>query len=211
MIRRTRLKCEVLPAFCVMTGALLLCYLVIVGAAAECVDRGDRFPENAIWIRNEYFNVTCKDSQIKVLNCISDFGTKIPLQTESFWENSIEYSCVDDGNESSGEEPNACDGQRDEYSSNHFVVSCATKKIVACVDKNNDLVKEGLFVLENGQLKLCYIYKSGKRARIENKGCFNGTDYDDVTDESLHVKKYAIWRQGVFDLRCGDQGIHVYR
>uniref|UniRef100_A0A0M3HKE2 Uncharacterized protein n=1 Tax=Ascaris lumbricoides TaxID=6252 RepID=A0A0M3HKE2_ASCLU len=63
-----------------------------------------------------------------VLNCISDFGTMIPLESESFWENGIEYSCVDDDNGGSGEEPNACDGRHAEYFSNHFLVSCTSKK-----------------------------------------------------------------------------------
>uniref|UniRef100_A0A915BUL0 Abnormal cell migration protein 18-like fibronectin type I domain-containing protein n=1 Tax=Parascaris univalens TaxID=6257 RepID=A0A915BUL0_PARUN len=206
------LRCEVFSALPAMTPLLLLCgFVKIVTIATECVDRGDRFPENSVWIRNEYFNVTCKSGQIKVVNCISDFGTMIPLGSESFWENGIEYSCVDDDNGGSGEEPDACDGRHSEYFSNHFLVSCTSRKIVACVDKNGDIVKEGLFILDNGQLKSCYIYTNGKRARIDNKGCFNGTDYDDVTDESLHIKKYAIWRQGNYDLRCGDQGIHVYR
>ncbi|KAK6039805.1 hypothetical protein COOONC_22690 [Cooperia oncophora] len=43
------------------------------------------------------------------------------------------------------------------------------------------------------------------------KGCFNGSRSDDVEDVTFHVKKYAIWRQGDYDMRCGDEGIHVYR
>lgn len=42
-------------------------------------------------------------------------------------------------------------------------------------------------------------------------GCFNGTEYDDIMDESLHIKKYSIWSEGEYDMRCGDVGIHIYR
>lgn len=42
-------------------------------------------------------------------------------------------------------------------------------------------------------------------------GCFIGKENDDVMDESLHVKKYKIWRSGDYDMRCGENGVHVYR
>lgn len=52
--------------------------------------------------------------------------------------------------------------------------------------------------------KICFVY-------YYNLGCFNGTEYDDIMDESLHIKKYAVWSEGNYDLRCGDIGIHIYR
>ncbi|VDK21939.1 unnamed protein product [Anisakis simplex] len=106
----------------------------------DCFDvlTGRRYPEKSVWVRSEFFNVTCENGRMKVLNCISDFGTRIPLQTDSFWENSIEYSCIDDesgergldGNEASGEEPTSegCSGDRTEFFANHFVISCITKE-----------------------------------------------------------------------------------
>ncbi|VDN08051.1 unnamed protein product [Thelazia callipaeda] len=197
--------------FIIITELLLIFVSSIV---SHCIDEGSHYPENFIWIQDEHFNVTCKKGKIEVLNCVSDRGTVIPLMTQSFWENDIEYSCMDDevkGEEGSGEEDNSNCGSRQDYHQNHFVISCITNKFTACVDKNGDTLKEGLFLLENGQLRNCYIYSNGKRARIESKGCFNGTDDDDIMDESLHIKKYAIWREGNYDLRCGDVGIHVYR
>ncbi|RCN24307.1 hypothetical protein ANCCAN_29999 [Ancylostoma caninum] len=80
-----------------------------------------------------------------------------------------------------------------------------------CVDDYGDSVKTGHFVLGKGLLKYCNIQKNGMRARIEPKGCFNGSRTDDVEDVSFHVKKYTVWRQGAYDMRCGDEGIHVYR
>ncbi|KAL3985616.1 hypothetical protein ACH3XW_39340 [Acanthocheilonema viteae] len=190
----------------------LLNYFLPVNS--ECIDQGSHYPENFVWIQDDHFNVTCKKGKIEVLNCVSDRGTLIPLMTPSFWENDIEYSCMDDeikSEEGSGEEDiRKCNGQ-EEYYHNHFVISCITNKFIACLDKNGDTLKEGLFLLENKQLKNCHIYNSGKRARIENKGCFNGTEYDDISDESLHIKKYAIWSEGNYDMRCGDLGIHIYR
>uniref|UniRef100_A0A914RGL2 Uncharacterized protein n=1 Tax=Parascaris equorum TaxID=6256 RepID=A0A914RGL2_PAREQ len=83
--------------------------------------------------RPAYFNVRTGEGRnpefhLQVVNCISDFGTMIPLGSESFWENGIEYSCVDDDNGGSGEEPDACDGRHSEYFSNHFLVSCTSRK-----------------------------------------------------------------------------------
>ncbi|VDP19592.1 unnamed protein product [Onchocerca flexuosa] len=200
--------------FIVYNHSILLIDLLnyFLPISSQCIEQGSHYPENFVWIQDDHFNVTCRKGKIEVLNCVSDRGTLIPLMTPSFWENDIEYSCMDDEiKEGSGEEVfQKCFGQ-DEYYHNHFVISCITNKFIACLDKNGDTLKEGLFLLENRQLKNCYIYKSGKRARIENKGCFNGTDYDDITDESLHIKKYAIWTEGNYDMRCGDAGVHIYR
>ncbi|VDP03124.1 unnamed protein product [Heligmosomoides polygyrus] len=80
-----------------------------------------------------------------------------------------------------------------------------------CVDEYGDSIKTGHFVLGRGLLKYCSIQKNGMRARIEPKGCFNGSRNDDVEDITFHVKKYTVWRQGAYDMRCGDEGIHVYR
>lgn len=51
--------------------------------------------------------------------------------TPSFWENDIEYSCMDDevkSEEGSGEEDTNNCNDRDEYYHHHFVISCVTNK-----------------------------------------------------------------------------------
>ncbi|VDN53172.1 unnamed protein product [Dracunculus medinensis] len=154
----------------------------------------------------------------KILNCISDLGAMIPIMTKSFWENGMEYSCTDKNGSDidnsqdfgSGEGLNDCYNNNEQVS-NNFLISCSSKRIIACIDKNGDTLKEGFFLMGNNQLKFCRIYNNGKKARIESRGCFIGKENDDVMDESLHVKKYKIWRSGDYDMRCGENGVHVYR
>lgn len=42
-------------------------------------------------------------------------------------------------------------------------------------------------------------------------GCFNGTAEDDPEDAVFHVGRWQIWTSDDFDLRCGDDGISVYK
>ncbi|VDM61611.1 unnamed protein product [Angiostrongylus costaricensis] len=146
------------------------------------MDDGIERADGEKWVRNGNFLVTCALGEIKVLNCLTDTGTVLELGTASHVENGVEYSCMDD-------EP----------------------MFEGCVDEYGDWIKTGHFVLGKGLLKYCHIQKGGMRARIEPKGCFNGSRTDDVEDNAFHVKKYAVWRQGAYEMRCGDEGIHVYK
>ncbi|MFH4983446.1 hypothetical protein AB6A40_010155 [Gnathostoma spinigerum] len=145
----------------------------------QCFDDYRQYPENFVWLRKEHFNVTCKRGIIVVLNCVSDRGTMIPLNTESFWEDGVEYSCstdeaereeVETSGEGSGEDNDEMCGVSAEYVSNHFLISCITKRILGCIDENNDLVKLGYFLLKNSQLSFCYVSEDGKIANIEYRG-----------------------------------------
>ncbi|KAJ1370970.1 hypothetical protein KIN20_032823 [Parelaphostrongylus tenuis] len=182
------------------------------------MDDGTEHAEGDKWIRNGNFFVTCTSGEIKVLNCLTDTGTVLELGTASHVENGVEYSCMDDEPifEGSGEEIsiNSCsekaDGS-DDIVIDNFVICCISKRFKGCVDEYGDLIKTGHFVLGKGLLKYCNIKKDGMRARIEPKGCFNGSRTDDVEDDTFHVKKYTTWRQGAYEMRCGDEGIHVYK
>ncbi|VDM76786.1 unnamed protein product [Strongylus vulgaris] len=192
--------------------------LIIPYVLSSCVDNGVKHAENEKWVRNGNFLVTCAEGEIKVLNCLTDGGTVLELGTVSYVENGVEYSCTDDEPvfEGSGEEisvnncPDNADGS-DDITIGHFLICCISKRFKGCVDDYGDSVKTGHFVIGKGLLKYCNIQKNGLRARIEPKGCFNGTRTDDVEDVSLHIKKYAVWKQGAYDMRCGDDGIQVYR
>lgn len=50
-------------------------------------------------------------------------------------------------------------------------------RIIACIDKNGDTLKEGFFLMGNNQLKFCRIYNNGKKARIESRGQFSSFFY----------------------------------
>ncbi|CAJ0950056.1 unnamed protein product, partial [Mesorhabditis belari] len=175
-------------------------------------DDGDR------WIHNGNFLVVCKEGQIKVLKCITDGGTVIDVGTEEFIEDGVTYSCLDEPEgeiEESGSGENPMEGveckDENDLIVENFLVCCIGKKLKGCVDDRGNTLKGGHFTLGKGILKYCNIHQNGIRGRIENKGCFNGTEADDPEDKQFHVKKYAIWRQGDVDLRCGDEGISVYR
>ncbi|KAK0399391.1 hypothetical protein QR680_003022 [Steinernema hermaphroditum] len=222
-----------LPVYILLPPALF-CYYI--GFTADCVHEFSARRNGTTWVSGE-FNLTCLNGKITVANCITEGGAVVPLGARDYQVNGIEYSCLDDyavvesSGEGSGElisgtepffesekakpaileeEDVDCEQQTD-YLKEHFLISCRTNKVVACVDMFGDTLTGGYFLLENYSLKFCKIYKNGRRARIENKGCFNGTEDDDVEDVNLHIPKYAVWRSGDFDLRCGDSGIHVYR
>ncbi|KAK5964640.1 hypothetical protein GCK32_019936, partial [Trichostrongylus colubriformis] len=104
------------------------------------------------------------------------------------------------GNSGSGEEVsvNSCPGSADDYDDitvGNFLICCISKRFKGCVDEYGDSIKSGYFLLGKRLLKYCNIQNNGMRARIEPKGCFNGSRSDDVDDVSFHVKKYTIWRQ----------------
>lgn len=197
---------------------LALLLTLVPYAISICVDDGVEHSEGEKWVRNGNFLVTCAYGETKVLSCLTDAGTVLELGTPSHIENGVEYSCMDDEPmfEGSGEEisvnscPDNADGS-DDITIGNFLICCISKRFKGCVDEYGDSIKTGHFVLGRGLLKYCSIQKNGMRARIEPKGCFNGSRNDDVEDITFHVKKYTVWRQGAYDMRCGDEGIHVYR
>ncbi|VDL82655.1 unnamed protein product [Nippostrongylus brasiliensis] len=190
---------------------LAVLLLLIPQVASRCVDDGVEHNDGDKWVRNGNFLVTCADAEIKVLNCLTDAGTLLELGTSSHVENGVEYSCMDDEPmfEGSGEEisvkscPDNADGS-DDITIGNFLICCISKRFKGCVDAYGDSIKSGHFVLGNSLLKYCNIQKGGMRARIEPKGCFNGTRTDDVEDVSLHVKKYAVYKCYV-----GGKGVYV--
>uniref|UniRef100_A0AC35U9J3 Non-specific serine/threonine protein kinase n=1 Tax=Rhabditophanes sp. KR3021 TaxID=114890 RepID=A0AC35U9J3_9BILA len=162
------------------------------------------------------------EGNLKVNNCITEQGTIVQIGQDDFYEGGNFYTCGQDTfnkelkrkakhatNEYSGE-IEECE-KSDRYVKEGFVMSCVEDKFLGCVDWNGDLVKEGLFVIDNGLLRRCHLSSNGLKIRSEPKGCYNGTEDDDPTDEIFHVKKYAIWRYEDLDLRCGDDGIAVYK
>uniref|UniRef100_A0AC35FLV7 Uncharacterized protein n=2 Tax=Panagrolaimus sp. PS1159 TaxID=55785 RepID=A0AC35FLV7_9BILA len=175
-------------------------------------------------MQNKYFNVTCQRGRIHVLNCVTDRGTVLPVGTLPFIEDGIKYTCdpVEDSLdpdypenpfEGSGETEivGDCENGNLEYEFQGFLVSCISNKILGCVNPKGRLIQEGYFVVKDKQLKFCKVYANGRKARIENKGCFNGSLIDSPADEIYHVPKYTIWTEGRLQLRCGDNGIQVYK
>uniref|UniRef100_A0A0K0DA86 Ig-like domain-containing protein n=1 Tax=Angiostrongylus cantonensis TaxID=6313 RepID=A0A0K0DA86_ANGCA len=67
----------------------------------------------------------------------------------------------------------------------NFLICCISKRFKGCIDEYGDWIKTGHFVLGKGLLKYCNIQKGGKRARIEPRGAY--------------------------EMRCGDEGIHVHK
>ncbi|KAK0399390.1 hypothetical protein QR680_003022 [Steinernema hermaphroditum] len=210
-----------LPVYILLPPALF-CYYI--GFTADCVHEFSARRNGTTWVSGE-FNLTCLNGKITVANCITEGGAVVPLGARDYQVNGIEYSCLDDyavvesSGEGSGElisgtepffesekakpaileeEDVDCEQQTD-YLKEHFLISCRTNKVVACVDMFGDTLTGGYFLLENYSLKFCKIYKNGRRARIENKGCFNGTEDDDVEDVNLHIPKYAVWRSEWMD------------
>uniref|UniRef100_A0A914I5Z6 Uncharacterized protein n=1 Tax=Globodera rostochiensis TaxID=31243 RepID=A0A914I5Z6_GLORO len=185
------------------------------------------------WTHRGQFNVTCLNGRIKVLNCVTEQGVQLALGTKQFLEDGVRYSCqlnMDrEQREKVQQQRNAtadhfvpeCDQQlnngghantRGEFVRDGFVVDCASNNILGCMDVNGDLVKSGHFyVLSSWRLRKCEVYGRGRWAKSERKGCFNGTHWDDPDDGTLHVPVGRIWPTGPFELRCGDDGLHVYK
>ncbi|CAJ0563241.1 unnamed protein product, partial [Mesorhabditis spiculigera] len=183
-----------------------------------CLDGETQHYDGERWIHSGNFLVVCSEGKIKVLKCMTDAGTVLEVGTEGLVEDGVTYSCVDEPDEPMHDEGSGLDPElgvhcQDENDMvvDHFWICCVGKKLKGCADDRGNTQKAGHFVVGQGLLKYCNIHPSGLRGRIEPKGCFNGTEYDDPDDEQFHAKKYAIWRQGDVDLRCGDQGIVVYR
>ncbi|KAE9554629.1 hypothetical protein FO519_002189 [Halicephalobus sp. NKZ332] len=163
-----------------------------------------------------------------VLNCVTDKGTFLPVGTPPFIEDGVKYTCdpvdepidepidgpADEFVEGSGEEEisGECEDGKTEYNFAGFVVSCLTNMILGCVDSSGEIAVNKFFYLSNRSLKYCKIFGNGKKARIENKGCFNGSIHDNPSDETFHVPKYTIWTtESGMQYRCGDDGIKVYK
>lgn len=115
-----------------------------------------------------------------MLNCVTDLGTPIPLGTLHFPEAGLNYTCRDsalhtpalleqDGGRVRWAEE--CEEGRAEYVREGFVMSCArTATILGCADVFGDLVKQGLFLADRRALRFCYVYKGGRRAKVERIG-----------------------------------------
>ncbi|CAD6188637.1 unnamed protein product [Caenorhabditis auriculariae] len=200
------------------TNMRLFLVLVLLDlVVGQCIDGGSTHAIGDKWIRNDNFLVTCRDGEIKTLKCVTDGGTLIDVGTRTFVENGVEYSCVDEGNQAEMEKQvnvNTCgdfsDASDDLYK-DQFVICCISRRFKGCIDGNGDLVKTGHFLIGNRSLKFCKIHKGAMTARIEPKGCFNGTESDDIDDEDLHIKKYTVWQEENIEYRCGDDGIQVHR
>uniref|UniRef100_A0A7E4VEI3 Secreted protein n=1 Tax=Panagrellus redivivus TaxID=6233 RepID=A0A7E4VEI3_PANRE len=209
---------------------ITLSYLIHL-VYSQCQIGDHTFNNGEHWMQDKYFNVTCRRGQISVLNCITDKGTYLPVGSLPYIEDGITYNCepapdpdgyaeydpyyASDPFEGAGLEqvPLDCaDGRAtDRYAG--FVLCCVTNRIIGCVDAENRTVRaDELFLAKNMALKLCKIMNHGKKGRIENKGCFNGTSDVPLTDKTFHVPKYTIWTtENRAQLRCGDDGIRVYK
>ncbi|KAL7071063.1 hypothetical protein ACQ4LE_009805 [Meloidogyne hapla] len=173
------------------------------------------------WLHQNFFNVTCVNGKIKVVNCVSVSGTQIPLGTFNYFEDGVYYSCRMNFNEDLEEANNTlpvpeCDflpaNGRSEFVRGLFVASCINDEIIGCIDIYGDLVRSGqLFVYTQGQLRRCIIYGRGRWAKTERLGCFNGSREDDPENKLYHVPLGRKWINGNFELRCTDNGIIIYK
>ncbi|CAB3402253.1 unnamed protein product [Caenorhabditis bovis] len=190
----------------------LLCSL-IADCFSQCDDNGQIYAPGDKWIRNNHFLVTCREGKIQTLKCVTDNGHLLDVGHKSFVEHGYEYSCT---NETPSQDinVNSCStfaDFSDDIFKDRFAICCISRRFKGCVDVNGDIVKTGYFIIGNRSLKYCRIQADQLNARIEPKGCFNGTTNDDIHDETLHIKKYTVWREGEFEYRCGDDGIHIQR
>ncbi|KAI1720773.1 abnormal cell migration protein 18 [Ditylenchus destructor] len=207
--------------------------LISADRKAGCNFGGQNFKESQVWLHQSFFNVTCIDGIVKVINCVTSRGTRLPLGTHNFQEDGFNYKCKlrarttnepvipsttpqlsteiptvsEDGTEIADE----CDNGKSEYVREGYMVSCVTNEILGCVDINNDLVREGYYVLSKGRLRSCHIYGNGRRVKSDFKGCFNGTRDDDPSRTEFHVLKGHIWRNGDYQWKCGDEGFFLYK
>uniref|UniRef100_A0A915ENN2 Abnormal cell migration protein 18-like fibronectin type I domain-containing protein n=1 Tax=Ditylenchus dipsaci TaxID=166011 RepID=A0A915ENN2_9BILA len=216
-------------------------YLVVVlQAGRDCLFAGVSYKERQVWVHQSFFNVTCMDGIVKVTNCVTAKGTQIALGTQDFEENGFHYRCklrarnppaynqtsttlspppldtaqptsnnVED--EEATEIADECDHGKSEYIREGYMVSCASNEILGCVDVNNDLVRQGYYVLSKRRLRTCHVYANGRRARSDFKGCFNGTKDDDPSRSEFQVSKGHIWKTREYQLKCGDEGFFVYK
>ncbi|KAI6190006.1 hypothetical protein M3Y97_00070100 [Aphelenchoides bicaudatus] len=192
---------------------------------AECAEQnctvGDRTYKNGTYFRHQiHFNATCNNGQIKVVNCLTQRGTTIPLGTLLFFEDGFNYTCkdsakagnapkvLDNAEEKLAEE---CEAGDSHFTREGFVISCDSFALLGCADAYGDLVREGLFVTQTGALRFCFIYQNKRRARIERRGCFNGTRNDDPNDTKYHMRVGQIYETKDFNFRCGDEGLQIYK
>lgn len=67
-------------------ATLLVLPLCVEGVEKNCTV-GDRVYKSGSYFRHQvHFNATCIDGQIKVVNCLTQRGTKVPLGTLHFFE-----------------------------------------------------------------------------------------------------------------------------
>ncbi|CAI4223407.1 unnamed protein product [Auanema sp. JU1783] len=199
---------------------ILILFILASLSSCECTDGEKKFPDGKTWTRNDNFQVVCENGKIKILNCLTDLGHVLEVGTKSYIENGVEYSCLDTDAEveGSGEVAPVNVGVCSDFSDfsddiyvGDLVICCISRRFKGCRTKGGDVIKSGHFVVGNNMLKFCNIQQQGWKARVEPKGCFNGTVNDSVEDSRFHVKKYTVWRKGDVDMRCGDDGISVYR
>ncbi|CAD5231808.1 unnamed protein product [Bursaphelenchus xylophilus] len=204
-----------------MPAFLWLLFSLIEQYHANCNVNGKIYEEGVFWLHQYYFNVTCYQTKIRVINCLTDLGTVIPLGTLNFEENGFNYTCKN--RSANGHAPNLfspleqiaeaeeCQQGQAYYTRERFVMSCESNQIIGCSDAFGDLVKEGFFVGDRMSLWYCYVYKNKRRAKVERRGCFNGSETDDPSDERYHMKKGQLWKQPTTTLRCEDNGLQVYK
>ncbi|CAI5446640.1 unnamed protein product [Caenorhabditis angaria] len=179
----------------------------------QCDDNGEMHSNGDKWIRNNHFLVTCRGGKIQTLKCVTDSGHLIDVGSKTHTENGYEYSCNQEEQQKEIN-VNSCStfaDFSDDIFKDRFAICCISRRFKGCVDINGDIIKHGYFLIGNQSLKFCKIAKNQLSARIEPKGCFNGSIHDDINDEKLHIKKYVTWKNGEFEWRCGDDGIHVQK
>ncbi|CAD5224674.1 unnamed protein product [Bursaphelenchus okinawaensis] len=189
--------------------------------AANCVTDQRTYDDGQVWVHQGSFNVTCRYDRIVLVNCITEAGTQIPLGTLNFEENGFNYTCKNISTNGHAptlfapleqvKESEECDRGQDNYVREGFVMSCESNIILGCADVFGDLVKEGFYIGERMSLKYCYVYKNRRRSKVERRGCFNGTERDDPSDNKYHMKRGDIWKTSGTTLRCEDDGLQVYK
>ncbi|CAL2037636.1 unnamed protein product [Caenorhabditis brenneri] len=197
-----------------LTFSLRLLIILTLSSAVlcECDDNGVIYANGDKWIRNNHFLVTCRNGKIQTLKCVTDSGHLLDVGSKTYVEQGYEYTCAHEQAETLN--TNTCPtfaDFSDDIFKDRFAICCISRRFKGCVDVNGDIVKDGFFIIGNRSLKYCRIQPNQLMARIEPKGCFNGTTNDDIHDESLHIKKYAVWREGDIEYRCGDDGVHIQR
>ncbi|KAI6227517.1 hypothetical protein M3Y99_01249800 [Aphelenchoides fujianensis] len=186
----------------------------------ECVVEGWLVRDGEFVLVRSHFNASCTNGRLIVHNCVTTRGTSIPLGTLLFVEDDFNYTCKN--RMPAGRAPKLsaytdeevaeeCEAGAAHFVREGFVVSCTTNELLGCADAFGDLIREGLFVTARGALRSCYVYVNRRRAKIERRGCFNGSREDDPNDRRFHFRTGQLWKTPDFDYRCGEDGFQVYK
>ncbi|KAI6228786.1 Ig-like domain-containing protein [Aphelenchoides fujianensis] len=152
---------------------------------------------------------------VLVHNCVTTRGTSIPLGTLLFVEDGFNYTCKNRmpagrapklSAHTDDEVAEECEAGAAHFVREGFVVSCTTTELLGCADAFGDLIREGLFVTARGALRSCYVYVNRRRAKVERRGCFNGSRTEDPNDRRFHFRTGQLWKTPDFDYRCGEDG-----